>query len=294
MDYGLVLPTMGPVASTDAIEASVDLAADAGWSTVWTTDHVLVPMGPEADQYGHIFEAITTLAYVAARATSLRIGTSAIVVGMRQATLLAKELATLDVLSRGRLIVGVAIGDQPQEFANLGRGAMYRRRAAYLEEGVALWRHLWSGSTSTFTGRFHTLESYAFSPLPLQGDRLPIWIGGSSEAAVRRAGRIGDGFHATRASPAVMASAVELLRRESEAAKRPLPTASVRLRVRFGAARSDASYFLAGSARDMASEIEQFAAIGVTHIALVFEEKTIPDLAASVRRFDREVARLHL
>jgi probable F420-dependent oxidoreductase len=291
MDFGLVLPTMGPVATPEAIEAAADLAVELGWSTLWTTDHVLVPSGPEADEYGHIFEALTTLAYVAGRTPSVRIGTSTLIVGMRQATLLAKELATLDVLSRGRLIAGIAIGDQPGEFANLERGDLYRRRAAYLEEAVSLWRHLWSGSIAPFTGRFHTLESYAFSPLPVQKASLPIWIGGSSEGAIRRAGRVGDGYHATRASPRVIAGAIDLLRGESAAAERPMPTISDRLRVRFGATPSEALYALTGSGRDMVKEIEQLAACGVAHVALVFEDQNIRDLSASARRFDREVVR---
>jgi probable F420-dependent oxidoreductase len=285
---------MGPAASAEAIEVAADLALELGWSTVWVTDHVLVPTGPEAEEYGHIFEALTTLAYVAARTPSLRLGTSALIVGMRQATVLAKELATLDVLSRGRVIAGIALGDQPVEFANLERADVYRRRAAYLEEAVALWRHLWSGSTAPFIGRFHTLTDYAFSPLPVQGARLPVWLGGWSEAAIRRAGRIGDGYHATKASPRAMTAAIEILKNECAAARRPLPAVSVRLRVRFGAAPSDAPYVLAASAREMVSELEKFAAIGVAHIALVFEDQNIRSFSASARRFDREVVRSRL
>lgn len=107
---------------------------------------------------------------------------------MRQGTLLAKVFATLDVLSRGRVIAGIAIGDQPVEFANLERAELYRRRAAYLEETVRLWRHVWSGATSPFVGRFNSLTDYAFAPLPVQpapGCRSGSVSGGGSRPPTR-------------------------------------------------------------------------------------------------------------
>src|SRR3977135_2843269 len=119
MDFGLGLPNVRAGASAEGIEAAAEVAERLGDATVWTTDHVLVPHEAE-DEDGRIFEAILTLAHVAGRTSKVRLGTSVIVVPQRQAVVLAKELATLDVLSRGRVIAGVGVGWDRVEVANLG------------------------------------------------------------------------------------------------------------------------------------------------------------------------------
>ena len=230
MDYGICLPNFPAGASNEGIEAAADAAERLGWSTVWTTDHVLVDHSAVAD-YGRIYEAILTLAWVGARHPGLRLGTSVIVVPQRNAVLLAKELATLDALSGGRVIAGVGGGWSEPEFANLGMADRFRVRGAYLDETIRLWRHLWSGSTEPFHGRFHPLEDFEFEPLPPQGAGLPILVGGRAEPALRRAGALGDGYHSSSASPAQYAERVPVVRAAAEAAGRPAPRLSARVRV---------------------------------------------------------------
>ena len=108
---------------------------------------------------------------------------------MRNAVVLAKELATLDALIGGRVVAGVGVGWNAVEFANVGEAERFHRRGAYLDETIRLWRHLWSGSTEPFEGRFHRFSDFTFGPLPAQGAALPIVIGGRSDAAIRRAAR---------------------------------------------------------------------------------------------------------
>ena len=112
MDFGLCLPNYPAGASTEGIEAAADAAARLGWSTVWTTDHVLVDH-QASPEYGRIFDAIVTLAWVGARHPGLRLGTSVLVVPQRNAVILAKELATLDALTGGRVIAGVGVSGSP-------------------------------------------------------------------------------------------------------------------------------------------------------------------------------------
>jgi alkanesulfonate monooxygenase SsuD/methylene tetrahydromethanopterin reductase-like flavin-dependent oxidoreductase (luciferase family) len=176
--FGLSLRNTGTGSSLEAIEAGAETAEHLGWETVWTTDHVLVPHSA-AVEYGRTFEAIATLAWVGARHPRLKLGTSVIVVPQRNAVLLAKELATLDVLSDGRLIAGVGIGWSEGEFANLGVADRFHRRGAYLDETIRLWRHLWSGSADPFEGDFHAFRDFVFGPVPVQGERLPIVVGGA-------------------------------------------------------------------------------------------------------------------
>lgn len=181
MDYGICLPNFPAHASPDGIEAAAETAERLGWSTVWTTDHVLVPHDA-ADEYGHIYDAILTLAWVGARHPVVRLATSVIVVPQRNAVVLAKELATLDSLTGGRVIAGVGVGWNRGEFANLAMEDRFHVRGAYLAETVALWRHLWSGSNEPFRGHFHTIEDFVFGPLPHQGAGLPILVGGRARS----------------------------------------------------------------------------------------------------------------
>jgi probable F420-dependent oxidoreductase, Rv2161c family len=289
MDYGLCLPNFPAGASPEGIEAGAAVAERLGWSTVWTTDHVLVP-GDAADEYGHIYEAILTLAWVGARHPGLRLGSSVIVVPQRNAVLLAKELATLDSLSGGRVIAGVGVGWNRTEFANLGADERFHVRGAYLDETIRLWRHLWSGSTEPFHGRFHTFEDFTFSPLPDRGASLPILVGGRSERALQRAGSLGDGYHSSAISPSQYAERLPTVRAAAEAAGRPMPWLSARVRVEFEAATSE--YAMRGSPDEIAAEVRAFAELGVTHLALSFGTTDPAQLVARAEQFAREVAPL--
>ena len=284
MDYGLVLPTMHAGAGAEGIEAAAEAAERVGWTSVWTTDHVLVEHAAEAE-YGRIFEAILTLAHVGPLHPGLRLGTSVIVVPQRQAVVLAKELATLDALSRGRLIVGVGGGWDRVEFGNLGVSDRFAVRGAYLDEAVRLWRHLWGGATTPFHGRFHHIDDFVFEPLPPQGAGLPIWFGGRAEAALQRAGRLGDGYHSSTTAPAKYAERIPIIRAAAEAAGRPMPGLSARIRVR---PDDDEGYALRGTPDEIRAELEAWAAIGVGQIALYFSSVTPEAIVRDVEWFARE------
>jgi probable F420-dependent oxidoreductase len=288
MDFGLVLPTMPEGASAEGIEAAAAAAERLGYSTVWTTDHLVVPHAAAGD-YGLIYEAIVTLGYVGARHPKLRLGTSVIVVPQRNAVILAKELASLDALTHGRVIAGIGLGWNQVEFENLAVGERFRVRGAYVEETVRLWRHLWSGSEEPFEGRFHTLQDFAFGPLPAQGAGLPILFGGRSEAALRRAGRLGDWYQSSASGPDAYAPRIPILKSAADAAGRPMPRLSARLNVRFGDFDGP-SYVLSGSPEAMVAEIGRFAGLGVEHFALAFGQTEPARVVAAVERFDREVA----
>lgn len=289
MDYGLCLPNFQSGASSEGIEAAADVAARVGWSTVWTTDHVLVP-ADAAGEYGQVYDAILTLAWVGARQPDLRLGTSVIVVPQRNAVVLAKELASLDALSHGRVVAGVGVGWNEVEFGNLGMGDRFHARGAYLDETIRLWRHLWSGSTEPFHGRFHTIDDFVFGPLPAQGADLPIVIGGRSGPALRRAGTLGDGYHSTSTSPAQYGERVASIREAAAAAGRPEPSFSARVRVDHD---GDAGgYAFRGGADDMAAEVRAFAAAGVNHLALTFATTDPQMLVNRVEHFAREVVPL--
>lgn len=292
MDYGLCLPNFRDGATPDGIDAGAEVATRLGWSTVWTTDHVLVPSADESE-YGRIYDALVTLAWIGARYPQVRLGTSVIVVPQRNAVILAKELATIDSLSGGRVVAGVGIGWNEVEFANLGAADRFRVRGAYLDETIRLWRHLWSGSGEPFHGRFHVLDDFVFAPLPDQA-RIPVVVGGRHERALRRAGTLADGYHSSATGPARYAERIPTLRAAAEAAGRAMPWLSARVRVEAGAvaAQGDTGYAMRGSPEDIAAEVRAFAALGVTHLALYFDTTDPAELVARAVQFDREVAPL--
>lgn len=290
MRIGLILPSMGDGAGQASLDAAADVAQELGWSSIWTTDHMLVPPGDEAREYGWILECLTSLAWVAGRHPTLRIGTSVVVPAMRDAPQLAKELATVDVLSGGRLTVGVGVGDRTDlpEWSNLGRAERMDQRGAYLDEAIALWRHLWAGRTDPFEGRFHQLRDYVFQPLPAQGASLPIWSGGRSERAVQRAATLADGYHASQTGPDDLRPRVPLLRDQARAAGRPMPTISIRSRVRFDRPAGP-TYSLAGSASSMVRDLLAFDELGVSELVVVLGAVDPDELRAAARRFDHDV-----
>jgi probable F420-dependent oxidoreductase len=287
MDHGRTPPTTRAGWSAAGIAAAAAVAERLGWSTVWTTDHVLVPHSAE-DDYGRVFDAILTLAWLATAHPTLKLGTSVIVVPYRNSVVVAKQLATLDALSGGRVIAGVGVGWNTAEFRNLGAADRIRVRGALLDETIALWRHLWSGSSEPFAGRFHPLEDFVFEPLPAQGAGLPIYVGGRAEAALRRVGRVADAYHSSATSPTAYAERLPVIRAAAEAAGRPMPKLTARGVVRFDHVDAS-SWAIQGTPQQMAAEIDAFAALGVEHLAVGFDTTDPGEVVARADRFAREV-----
>jgi probable F420-dependent oxidoreductase len=290
MDFGLALPNYRAGSSAEGIEAAAEAAERLGYATVWTTDHLAVDRR-NADEYGRIFEAILTLAHVGARTTRVRLGASVVVVPMRPAVVVAKELATLDVLSRGRAIAGVGVGWNAIEFGNVGAGDRFHARGAYTNEAIRLWRHLWSGSTEPFRGRFNQLIDFVFEPLPTQPGGPPILVGGGSEAACRRAGTLGDGYHFSAAGPASVGRRVAMVTEAARAAGRPTPPTSGRARIEFDL-QSGAGYAMRGSPDAIAAEVRAFRDAGVSHLVLAIGPTDPDGYVAVAERFAREVVPL--
>jgi probable F420-dependent oxidoreductase len=292
MRYGLCLPNFTALASTQAIEAAADAADRLGFEDVWTTDHVLVDSSADAADYRTNFDVLETLAWVGARHPGLGLGSSVIVVPQRNGIVVGKQLATLDALSSGRVIAGVGVGWSEAEFANLGMAERYAVRGAYLEETIRLWRHLWSGSTEPFEGRFHHLTDFVFGPLPAQRSSLPIWIGGRNDAALARAGRLADGYHSSATSPESYARRIPTIRAAAEAAGRSMPVLSARVRLAFEQPAESSAvrpYAIRGDAQRMRAEIARWEDLGVEHLAIWPVADSIDHFVAAAERFTRDI-----
>ena len=291
MRFGICLPNFRRGTGPETMLAATQTAERLGWHSAFATDHILADSAPRAVDYRHIFEALASIAWLAGQTTTIRLGMSVLVVPMRNALVLAKELATIDALSDGRLIAGVGIGWNRTEFKSLGEGERFAHRGVYLEETIALWRHLWGGGEGPYVGRFDSFSEGFFSPLPPQGAELPIWIGATAEKALLRAGRIADGYHSTRADPETMRQRLAVVAQGADAAGRPMPLASARLSVDFSGTREGPA-LLTGSAEEMAARVRAYREAGTEHLALDFCE-TDPDMAAkAIEHFEREVVPL--
>ena len=288
LQFGVCIPNFRAGTGPETMLAATQTAERLGWHSALATDHILVDSASRGSDYRHIYEALTSIAWLAGQTTTIRLGMSVLVAPMRNALVMAKELATIDALSDGRLIAGIGIGWNRTEFESVGEGERFGHRGAWLEETVALWRHLWAGETGPYQGRFNGWQEGYFSPLPPQGAALPIWIGATAEPALRRTGRIADGYHSTRTDPDTMRDRVRVVGEAAMAAGRPMPTISARLSVEFDGTRGGPS-ILSGSAESMAARVREYRDAGTDHLALDFGEVD-PDMAAkSIERFDREV-----
>ena len=192
MKFGLYLPNFGPLASAEWIPALAQHAEGLGFDSIWAADNIVYP--PQyAERLGsEFYEAVTTLAYVAALTRHIRIGTAVLVLPYRNPLILAKALATLDVFSQGRLIVGVGVGSMAEEYAALG--APFADRGTAADEYLRIIRTLWTQEHPKFSGKFFRFSDVLFAPRPVQQPSPPIWVGGNSSRALRRVAELGDGW----------------------------------------------------------------------------------------------------
>jgi probable F420-dependent oxidoreductase len=192
MKLGVCIPNYGETSTPEALKRVSVQAERSGFDSVWCTDHLLMP-GNSGTPYERIFESITTLSYVASATSKIRLGISSLITAMRNPMVVAKQLATVDNLSSGRIMFATSSGWNEKEFSNLGSN--FHNRGKRLDESIRLMRALWNGET-----RFESkilnihISDFVFEPLPVQ-KHVPIWIAGNSKAAMKRALKLGDGWH---------------------------------------------------------------------------------------------------
>jgi probable F420-dependent oxidoreductase len=186
VDLEVVLPDESPDIAPEAFAELARTAERLGYRTLYLPDHLLPPE-PYGATYGGVYEPLVTLAHIAARTSTIRLGTSVLVLPLRNPFVVAKQVATLDRLSGGRAVLGVGVGWDRVEFAAVG--ADFATRGARTDEDIALLRHLFRDG-GAFHGRFHHVERGVFAPTPARP--VPIMVGGTSPAALRRAAALAD------------------------------------------------------------------------------------------------------
>lgn len=229
MKVGLFFVNAGPPAFPGYATELVQAAEEGGMDSLWTVQHVVVPADHSTpypyDESGKmpipddtdIADPLLWLAHVAGKTSTIRLCTGVLLLAQRNPLLTAKELATLDVLSGGRVTVGIGSGWLKEEFDAMG--VPFEDRGARVEEYLAAMRALWTGEAASFDGKFVSFDRVYCRPVPVQ-EHIPVVIGGHSHAAARRAGRLGDGFFPAVVDMDRLAAVLESLRTAAEDAGR--------------------------------------------------------------------------
>jgi len=313
MQFGFNLPNSGALAMPD-IMARIARAGEAlGYDYLTVTDHVVLPdlaaPGYPYSESGafysidsaHRHEMLTLAAWLAAVTARLRLVLAVLVVPHRPAVLAAKQLATIDVLSGGRLTVGIGAGWLKAEFDAVVT-TPFAERGAVTDEYVAAFRALWTEAKPTIAGRYVHYDGLLLEPKPVQRPHPPIWVGGESGPSLRRAARLGDAWYPIGSNNAHLLdtlpryrAGIERLRRATENAGRPRDAVALTYRVkRYGdAVPADASdgerRLFSGSDSDIIGDIRALEDLGVTAIDFDFERPEEAAVIAAMREFKERV-----
>ncbi|HET9200087.1 MAG TPA: LLM class F420-dependent oxidoreductase [Dehalococcoidia bacterium] len=288
MKFGIHLPQVGPNASRENILKMARFAEDSGFDSLWVSDHVVTPRGLES-KYPYnatgeyrvppdwdFLEPLTTLAFVAAATERVQLGTTVLVLPMRNPVVHAKIVSTIHALSGGRMILGVGAGWMREEFEALD--ADFENRGRVFDEYLKIVRGLWEEDNLVFRGETYEVHDLGFSPRPDPGT-LPIWIGGHHRAALRRAATLGDGWHAVGVAldeiPEKWQQILDI------AAENGRDTSDLTLSVRTG--------FRPGDADAVEAQMKRLVEMGIAHVVLDVPARSVDDSIASLNWFAEEV-----
>jgi probable F420-dependent oxidoreductase len=262
----VVLP---PVPATNRPEAAGRLAAEAealGFAGIWVSDHVLFPVTGGPDDTTHQLDPVPFMSWLAARTSTLRLGTSVLVLPYRDPIVAAKALATVDWLAGGRLVLGVGAGWLREEFDALG--VPFSERGARTDEAIRVLRSLWAGERS-FEGRWTRFDGMVSEP----GARIPILVGGNSKAAIERAARLGDGWFPLPVPPDAAAAEIDRYREACRRAERPVGRVVLHYRPPGDTASGE--------------EVAAFAAAGADEVVLSTQATELDGVLESWRAYAR-------
>ena len=314
MDYGFGIPTRGPLATPDDIKAIAQAGERLGFAYCHVNDHIVLPRdigsrypysatgewpgGGEGDW----LEPLGLLCHLAGITEKVRLLTAVLVIPYRPVLLQAKLLSTVDVLSNGRLTLGVGVGWMEEEFEALG-APPFAERGKVTDEYLAAFKELWSSKQPRFDGEYVDFDQIAFAPKPVQQPNPPIWIGGESPPALRRVVRIGDGWFPIGSNPQFpldmvdrYAAGVADLKRRAEAAGRDPAGITLAYSATWysdpsgwNTAEGERRVFT-GSAQQIADDIGRFRDLGVRHLVLGFTRPGRAEVIERMEAFMTDVA----
>lgn len=313
MDFGLSIPTRGAVATTETIDAFAKRGEALGFRYFAVADHLVIPQSitspyPYTNDRkmtgaasGDCLDSLSVMAYLAAATSTARLLTSVMVIPHRQPVVAAKMLATIDVLSGGRVTVGCGAGWMAEEFAAIG-APPFSERGKVTDEYLAIFKELWTKDAPAFEGKYARFSNISFLPKPVQKPYPPLWIGGESPTSIRRAARIGDGWYPVGSNPshplntiARYRAAVASLRAQTEQNGRD--GASIDLAYWANWYRENKTtttdngerHLMTGSNDAVVDDIGRLGEAGVQHCLFNFQRGTLAESLEAMERFAADV-----
>jgi probable F420-dependent oxidoreductase len=294
MKIGISIPNNWGVENPQQLVDLAMLADACGYDSLWVTEHLL-NIGYIGERLGNkpYYHSLGMLAYIAARTSRIALGTSVVVLPFRNPADLAKFAATIDQLSGGRLILGVGTGALQAEFEALG--IPYKERGAITNETMQVMKVLWTQERARFHGKYWNFDDILFSPKPVQKPHVPLWVAGMSRPAYRRAGTLGDGWHATGIPlEEFCAGRNEIRRFAAEAGRDPAQiTMSMRINVSYGSnftTETERRSVLDGDDLDaMVAAITEWRDAGVEHLILAPATTDMAQLRVETERIAQTV-----
>ena len=305
MQFGVFLPISGRATGPDTLIEAAQSAEAQGYSAIWSADRVVTPWQintsyPYSENHEFIvppdrpfLDSLTCLAFLAGCTKTITLGISVLVLPYRHPLYWTRVAASIERLSKGRLIMGVGVGWMEEEFAALG--VPFKERGRMTDEQLQIISKLWSEEEHiSYSGQHYDFQDVAFYPKPIQQPRIPIWVGGEGTAAQRRTARYGDAWfpYYVHITPAELKAGFENAQRlASEAGRDP---ASIQLaccrpiEVTSETVEQDPSV-LRGTPAQLLEALKAYRYIGVAHLALQFMVPRWPDRMTQIERFAQEV-----
>lgn len=308
MDFGLHLPGSSPEVKSEDLIRFVQAAEALGFYCITVADHVIVPknisipypytVDGKYPGSGYHVETLVTMSFLAGATKRIRFITSVMIAAYRNPLITAKMLASLDVLSQGRVIVGLGVGWMKEEFENL-KTPPFNERGRVTDEYIKAFRELWTKENPSFKGRYCNFSDIIFLPKPVQKPAIPIWIGGHSKQALRRAGELGDGWHPIGGVPTIplepedVARDLEMLAGYAQKAGRDPKKIRVALKGSLfdrekQTAPGKRRRFL-GNAEEIANDIRDYRRVGVDTMIFDVRRPTVTETLERMEWMAKEV-----
>lgn len=269
MKCGINLINFGPGARPDILLRWAALTETLGYHFLMTSDHIAITPEVHERYPAPFYEPFTTLAWLAAVTKHIEIGSTVIVMPYRNPLEVARMAANIDQLSGGRLLFGVGAGWSQQEFALVG--APFHRRGVMTDEYLAALKTLWTNDIASFQGRFISFQDVQTTPRPVRTPHPPIWVGGASEGALRRAVRYGDAWHPIRIQLSWLRdTGLPRLQAIAQAEGRPVPALCPRIRLRLTDKPLDESQRVAGEGtlEQVRADLQALQQLGAQYVLL--------------------------
>lgn len=315
MEFGFYVPNGGPMANPKDIETIVRRGEDMGYTLLAVPDHIIIPKAigsrypysasgkfASAAEEGDCLEPLAMLAFLASCSTKARLLTSVLVIPYRHPVFTAKFIATVDVLSQGRAVLGCGAGWMEEEFTPVG-APPFDERGKVTDEYIAAFKELWTKDDPHFEGTYASFSNIFCAPKPIQKPHPPIWIGGESGPAIRRAARHGNGWFPIGCNPRHplntikrLESALDKLRRSAEDIDRDpseidlaywsvWPSDQTPLEIEDGT-----RHMLTGTTDDLITDVVAFRELGFRHLVFNFLGASVQQTLENMERFAQEVA----